>query len=86
MANSKSAEKRIRVERRNRIRNNGYKTKVKSSIKNVETLIAEGKKDEAIKALSIAQKNIDKAAINGVIHKNKAARNKSKIASKINSL
>lgn len=86
MANNKSAEKKIRVAERNRIRNKGYKTTFKNIFKKIEEFISSGNKDEASKALSHAQKSIDKAADIGAIHKNKAARKKSRLTKKINAL
>ena len=86
MANNKSAKKRIRVAERNRIRNKGYKTTFKNVFKKVEEFISSGQKEEAVSALSKAQKTIDKAAGAGAIHRNKAARKKSRLTSKINSL
>lgn len=86
MANSASAKKRIRVAERNRLRNKMYKGQMKGSISRVEKLIAEGNRDEAIKAISSMQKHVDKAAKAGAIHKNAADRHKSRVTSKLNSL
>lgn len=86
MAHSKSAKKRIRVAERNRLRNKVIKSKYKTSLKKVEDIIIKGDLSEATKALSLAQKAVDKAAGKGVIHKNKAARLKSKISIKMNGM
>ena len=57
---------------------------MKDAIKEVEKLVLEGKKEEAEKKLSLATKKIDKAAKANVIHKNTAARYKSRLAKKVN--
>lgn len=86
MANNKSALKRIRIAERNRIRNKGYKTKLKSSLKNVESLLSEGKIDEAREALILVQKSAGKAVSKGAIHKNRASRKVSSVTTKLNAV
>lgn len=86
MANNKSAQKRIRIAERNRIRNKGYKTKLKSSLKNVELLLSEGKMTEAREALSLVQKSAGKAVSKGGMPKNRASRKVSTIASKLSAI
>nr|YP_011007343.1 30S ribosomal protein S20 [Scytothamnus australis]WAM64772.1 30S ribosomal protein S20 [Scytothamnus australis] len=82
MANSKSAKKRIRTNRRNSIQNNRYKSLIKVSEK---TLLALVKKDSdedkllILKYFSLAVGHIDKAAKKKIIHKNTAARKKSNL-------
>lgn len=75
MANIKSAKKRIRVSERNRKRNLVYKNKVKKLIKAARS----AKSDQAQKVRE-AIKWIDKAASKNVIHRNKASRQKSRLA------
>lgn len=65
-------------------RNRSEKTRVRSALKKVKTLAAEGKKDEAAAALKSASSTLDKAAKHGVIHKNTASRHKSKLAGAVN--
>ena len=86
MANNKSAEKRIRIAERNRIRNKGFKTKLKTSLKNFESLALEGNAEEAAKAFVIVQKTAGKAVSKGAIHKNKAARKVSQVAARLGSI
>lgn len=69
-----------------RIRNLHKKRKVKSFSKQLETLVSQKKIKEAKKLLQEYYKLLDKAAKTGVIHRNKAARKKSRIAQKINNL
>ena len=87
MANSKSAEKRIDINKRNRLRNKYYKTSVRTLIKlffkNLElvessTNIADKKKLQEI--LSSIYSLIDKGTKKKVFHKNTAARKKAKLA------
>jgi small subunit ribosomal protein S20 len=84
MANIKSAKKRIKTAEVRTLRNKMVKTSVKNSIKKYETALESGKLDDAKSALSEATHVIDKAAAKGVIHKNAAARKKSKLAVKLN--
>ena len=87
MANTKSAKKRILINKRNRLQNRFYKTSVKNLIKlffnNLEfyqkfpTLENKEKVQDSMKC---AYKLIDKAYNKNVFHKNTAARKKSKLA------
>jgi small subunit ribosomal protein S20 len=77
LANTKSAEKRIEINRRNALRNAAIKSQVKTSIKKFEATINEGN-------LVSAVKNIDKAVTKGVLHKNTAANKKSRLQKKYN--
>lgn len=84
MANIKSAKKRIKTTEVRTLRNKMVKTSVKNSIKNYEAALNSGNLDDAKSALSEASHVIDKAAAKGVIHKNAAARRKSRLAIKLN--
>ena len=78
-----SAKKALRSSMRKRDYNTHRKNEMKSSLKTIEKLLKEGKKDEALKALSTAYKAIDKAAKRGIIKKNNAARKKSRLSARI---
>ena len=80
MANTKSAEKRIRSNERKRVRNLSYRTRTKSAVKKAELAIASGADAEA--AVREAISTLDKAAVKGIIHKNNAARRKSRLVAK----
>lgn len=81
MANTNSSEKRIRSNERKRARNQMYRSRVKTMIRKAEELIFAGEpSDEAIRA---AMSTLDKAAVKGIIHKNNAARRKSRLAKKL---
>ena len=77
---TKSARKALKQNRKRRLRNLRYKTKVKSLIKEFKILISNKKIEEAKKLLPKIYKAIDKAAKVGVFKKNTASRKKSSIA------
>lgn len=86
MANHKSAIKKMRQDEVRRLRNKAYRTRYKTVVKAVETAIKQGNIDAAKEAFQAAVSMIDRIASKGVIHKNKAARKKSRLAKKINTL
>lgn len=86
MANIKSAQKRIKVTETKTLRNRMIKSALKTTIKKFLTAIQAGNAEEAKATFVAAVKAIDMAASKGVIHKNKAARDKSRLAAKLNSL
>lgn len=79
MAYTKNAKKAHRVSLRRRVFNTRRKKAMKDSVKEVSKLIAGKKPAEAQKALPTLYRAIDKAAKNGAIKKNTAARMKSRI-------
>ena len=83
MATSKQSQKRIRTNEKTRIANKGIRGGMRSAVKEVigATDAAAGKTQ-----LAFAMKKLDKAAKAGVIHKNAAARRKSRLAKKVNAL
>lgn len=83
MANTKSAQKRIRSDERKRVRNLKVRSRVKTFIKKAESTIGENN-EATIEALRQACSELDKAASKGVIHKNNAARRKSRLMAKFN--
>lgn len=82
MANTKSAKKRIRSNERKHQRNTVYRSRVKTMVKKAEQSIFSGKPDEA--TIREAISSLDKAAVKGIIHKNNAARRKSRLMKKLN--
>lgn len=78
MANSKSAEKRILVNSKKRARNAANKSTLRTSIKKFEAALANDPAN-ASAHLQKAIKALDKAAAKGLIHKNAAARKKSRL-------
>jgi small subunit ribosomal protein S20 len=86
MANTASAAKRARQTVRRTARNRKVKASVKSELKSIRSAIAGGKKDEAAKLLPKVSSVLDRAAKTGRVHKNKADRHKSTLASQIAAL
>lgn len=82
MANTSSAKKRIRSNERKHQRNTVYRSRVKTMVKKAEQSIFSGTPDEA--TIREAISNLDKAAVKGIIHKNNAARRKSRLMKKLN--
>ncbi|MDB5099375.1 MAG: rpsT [Cyanobacteria bacterium RYN_339] len=79
----KSGIKRVEVAERNRQRNNAVKSEVKTRNKQAMTAI-ETPGTEVKAVATVAVSTIDRAAKKGVIHPNKAARLKSRLAKKVN--
>ena len=86
MANSKSALKRIRVAERRRLRNKPFRTEARSSVKKAETAIQVGDTPTAEATVLAAISTLDRVANKGVIHRNNAARRKSRLMAKLNQL
>ncbi len=86
MATHKSALKRARQSRVRRLRNMGYKTKVKKAVKEVRTAAESNSVDQAKESLVKATSLIQKTASKGVIHKKKASRKISRLARQVNQL
>lgn len=86
MANHKSAIKKMRQDEVRRLRNRAYRSRYKTVVKSVEAAISQGNIEAAKEAFHKAVSIIDRIASKGVIHKNKAARKKSRLAKKVNAL
>jgi len=85
VANIKTAKKMILVHERRRKRNVSVKTRIKNVFKAaIATLEKENSAEVRAQSLSAASSTIDKAVAKGIVHKNKAARRKSRLARKIN--
>lgn len=93
MANNKSSKKRIKTTKRNNMQNRIYKSLIKTYTKKYFNSIKEYKNNPTEELLKDVQKaannvysKIDKALKKNVLHKNTAARKKSKIGIKLNGL
>ncbi|MCD4783703.1 MAG: 30S ribosomal protein S20 [Candidatus Eremiobacteraeota bacterium] len=87
MANSRQAKKRILINAKKRLRNVAIKSAVKTVFKKANLAILEEKNPEKAEVIvGKAVIAIDKAATKGIIHKNRAARKKSRIMKKLNNL
>lgn len=81
-----SAIKRARQAEKRNLRNTAVRSAVKTIIKKVESAISSGNKEDAGKTLIDVIRTLDKAASKGVIHKNTASRNISRLTRKVNAL
>ncbi len=86
MPNIKSAKKRVITAEKARQRNVAARSKMRTLIKKVLKACAENNKEAAAAAYKEAEPVLDRAACKGLIHKNKAARHKSKLSAKIKAL
>ena len=79
MANIKSAKKRVLIAEANRQRNTAFKSAIKTAVKKVLTLAHSDDKNAVETALSKVYQLCDKAVSKGILHKNTAARKKSRL-------
>ncbi len=86
MPNIKSAKKRVITSKKKSERNTVGTSSMKTAIKKCNIAIAANDKEATETTLSTAIKRIDKAVSSGLIHKNKAAREKSKLMKKKNEM
>ncbi len=84
MPNKRSAAKRVRQSEKRRLRNKMRKTMFKNAIKKLMKAMEEGKsKEEVLELYKRVQMLVDKAEQKGAIHKNTAARKKSRVYAKV---
>ena len=86
MANFAQSRKRAKQAERRRQHNASLRSMVRTSIKKVIAQIEQGNKAEAQKAYDDAAPMIDKMVTKGIMHKNKAARHKSRLNTKVKAL
>lgn len=86
MANIQSQIKRNRQNPVRRDRNQAVRSMLKTYEKRFREAVAEGDKELAQEAYRVAARHLDKAAGKGVIHDNKAANHKSKMAKRLNEM
>ena len=79
MANTKSAIKRIKQNHKRRLRNRLFTGKARTYVKHARSTMEEGTPEDARTATLAAISALDKAAEKGIIHKNNAARRKSRL-------
>jgi small subunit ribosomal protein S20 len=82
LANIKSAIKRNKQNEKRRLRNRVYRGRARTFVKRARLAIEEGTPEEAQAALLEAVRALDKAAEKGILHKNNAARRKSRLMKK----
>lgn len=76
---TKSAQKALRQNEKRRVHNLNYRRKMRKLVKQVRSLVAGNKKEEAKKLLPQVYKILDKTAKVGIIKKHTASRNKSRL-------
>lgn len=86
MANSPQARKRARQAEKNRQRNAGQRSMMRTCIKKILYAIQDGNKEAAAEAYKAAVPVLDASARKGLIHKNKAARYKSRLNERVQAL
>ena len=83
MPNHKSAEKRVRQSERRRLINRNNRTKLRTSIKKLRSALEGGDAKAAGSLLPITVSEIDKAVKKGALHRNAAARHKSRLTIRV---
>ena len=86
MANTAQSKKRARQAETHRQRNTSYRAMFRTVLKKVFAAISAGNKDEATTAYKAAVSVIDKTSNKGLIHKNKAARYKSRLNTRVHAM
>lgn len=86
MPNIKSAIKRVKTTEKRNAHNSAIKSAMRSAIKKVDAFVLNNDTDNAKTALVEAHRKIDKAAQSGLVHKNTAARYKSRLEKSVNGL
>lgn len=86
LANIRSAIKRNRQNGKRRLHNRVYRGNARTQIRKARVAIAEGNKDAAVAEVNQAIKKLDRAAAKGIIHKNNAARRKSRLVKQLATL
>lgn len=79
MPNIKSVKKDVIRSRQRQLRNQATKSRIKTFVKKTNTAIASGVAEAITKVISETASVVDKAAKRGIIHKNAAARRKSRL-------
>jgi small subunit ribosomal protein S20 len=83
MANIKSAKKRIAVNEKKNLENRMVKAKINTLVKKFRAAVAGAEFDLADELLKVVFAELDSAAGNNIMHKNKAARNKAKLSKQL---
>jgi small subunit ribosomal protein S20 len=86
LANKKSAIKRLRSADRRRLRNRVYRVGARTAVKKARQAMERGNPEQAREAVRVAASALDKAAEKGIIHKNNAARRKSRLMRQLNQI
>ncbi len=86
MPRIKSQIARLKTNQRDNVVNKTRKSQLKTAIKKFEAVLATNNKDEILKATKQVESVIDSTARTGTIHRNKAARTKSRLQKQVNKI
>jgi small subunit ribosomal protein S20 len=86
VANTKSAEKAARQAEKHRARNVALRSRMRTAVRQVTAAIAGGSKEAATTSYRSAAPIIDSLVTKQIIHRNKAARHKSRLAARIRAM
>jgi len=81
-----SGRKRVRQDTKLNAANTSLRSRYRTAVKNVEKAVVAGDKAKATELFAKAQSIVDIVADKGIFHKNKAARDKSRLAAKVKTL
>jgi len=86
LANIKSAIKRNRQNKKRRLHNRVYRGAARTQVRKARAALEEGNQELAAQEIKEAVKKLDRAAAKGIIHKNNAARRKSRLMKQLAAL
>jgi small subunit ribosomal protein S20 len=86
VANTKSAEKAARQAEKHRARNVALRSRMRTAVRNVTAAISAGNKEAARTSYNVAVPVIDSLVSKQIIHRNKAARHKSRLSARIRAI
>ena len=86
MAHGLSSKKRIRQNQVRRVRNHARKQRLKTEVRKFDDAMRDGRVEQGASALSGVSRLLDQTAAKRTIHKNAAARRKSRLARRLNKL
>jgi small subunit ribosomal protein S20 len=86
LANNKQSKKRILINETKRLRNRPYRSAARTYVKKAELAIRGGDQNVAATAVGDALSMLDRVASKGIIHRNNAARRKSRLMKKFNGM
>ncbi|MFP3896249.1 MAG: 30S ribosomal protein S20 [Anaerolineales bacterium] len=86
MPNLKSSEKRMRQNQKRRAHKRAIRSRLRTVVKKANTLIEEGDREVAEKAVRDAVSELDRAVKKGILHRNNADRRKSRLMKRLNAV
>lgn len=86
MPNTASAKKRLRQNDKRRLHNRTLRSRMRTQLRRVREAVASGDSEKAQAEFRVAAKRLDQAASKNLIHKNAAARSKSRLSKLVKSV